>query len=129
MTWFLGRGQQALFELRVFNPNTSRYLNKSLQQGNVINENEKKSAYNEKVLQVDNGTFTPLFSSIHRNMGRECHKFYSQLSDLLSQKRNLPNFSSRKLGKIKSLFRVVEIKPSLFTWLTNSMSESIAARM
>ena len=23
-------------------------------------------------------------------MGRECHKFYSRLSDLLSEKRNLP---------------------------------------
>ena len=54
-------------------------------------------------------------------MGIECHKFYSRLSDLLSEKRNkvsskrITKVSSRKLGKIKSLFRVIEIKNSLFT--------------
>ena len=75
--------------------------------------------YNERVL--DHGTFTPLVFSIYGSMCRECHKFYSRLSDLLTEKRNLPKVNSRKLGKIKILFCVVEIKPSLFTWLTNSM--------
>ena len=37
--------------------------------------------------------------------------------------------SSRKLGKIKSLFRVVESKPSLFTSHTNRIYEKIRARM
>ena len=47
-------------------------------------------AYNERVLQVDRGTFTRLVFSFYGIMGRECHKFYSRLSDLLSEKRNLP---------------------------------------
>ena len=57
-----------------------------LQQCHVINENEKKRGYNERVLQVDHGTFTPLVFSIYGSMSREG----SQLSDLLSEKRNLP---------------------------------------
>ena len=47
-------------------------------------------SYNERVLQVDHDTFTPLVFSIYGSMGGECHKFYSRLSDLLSEKRNLP---------------------------------------
>ena len=87
---FWERGQQAFFDLRVFDLNTCRYLNKSLQHCHAINENEKKRAYNERTLQVDHGTFTPLVFPIYGSMGRECHKFYSRLSDLLSEKRNLP---------------------------------------
>ena len=87
---FWERGQQAFFDLRVFYPNACRSLNKSLQHCHTINENEKKRAYNERVLQVDHDTFTPLVFSIYGSMGRECHKFYSRLSDLLSEKRNLP---------------------------------------
>ena len=73
----------------MFDPNACRSLNKSLQHCHTINENEKKRAYNERVLQVDHDTFTPLVFSIYGSMGGEYHKFYCQLSDLLSEKRNL----------------------------------------
>ena len=76
------RGQQEFLDLRFFDPNTYRYLSKSLQQCHVMNEQEKKTAYNE-VLQNKDGTFTPLVFSIYESMGRECRTFYSRLSDLL----------------------------------------------
>ena len=100
---------KALFDLRVFNPNSYRYLNKSLQQCHVINDNEKKRAYNETVLQV--GTFTPLVFSIYKSMGRECHKFYSQLSDLLSEKRDLPELVVANW--VKSKVSIALLKSSL----------------
>ena len=87
---FWERGQQAFFDLRVFDPNTYRYLNKSLQHCHVINENEKKRAYNERVQQIDHGTSTALVFSIYGNVARECYKFYSRLSDLSSENCNLP---------------------------------------
>ena len=61
---FWERGQQAFFYLRLFDPNAYRYLNKSLQHCHVINENEKERAYNERVLQIDHGTLTPLVLSL-----------------------------------------------------------------
>ena len=88
---FWERGEEAFSDLRVFDPNACRYLNKLLQQCQVINENEKKRVYNEKVLQVDLGTLMPLVFSIYGSMSRECCKFYFRLSDLLSEKRNLSN--------------------------------------
>ena len=36
-----------------------------------MNEQEKKRAYNERILQIDHGTFTPLEFSISSSMGRE----------------------------------------------------------
>ena len=76
---FQNRGQQAFFDIRVFDPNACRYLNKSLQQGHAMNEHEKKRLCNERVLQVGHGTFTPLVFSIYGSMGRECNMFYSRL--------------------------------------------------
>ena len=86
---FWERGQQAFFDLRVFDPNACRYLNKSLQQCHVINENKEKMTYIERALPIDHGAFTVLVFSIYGKMGRECHKIYSRLLDLLSEKRYL----------------------------------------
>ena len=55
-----------------------------------MNEQEKKRAYNERFFQVENGTFTPLVFSIHGSMWREYRTLYPRLSDLMSEKRNLP---------------------------------------
>ena len=58
------RGQQAVLDVRVCDPNACRYLNKSLQQCHIMNEQLKRKAYNERVLQIKHGTFTPLVFSI-----------------------------------------------------------------
>ena len=41
-----------------------------------MNEQEKKRAYNERVLQIEHGTFAHLVFSIYGSMGRECRTFY-----------------------------------------------------
>ena len=61
--------QQALFDLRVFDPNACRYRNKSLQQCYIMNDKKMKRACNERILQIDLGTFTPLVFSINDSMG------------------------------------------------------------
>ena len=55
-----------------------------------MNEQEKKIAYNERILQIEHVTFTLLAFSFYGSIGRECRTFYSRLSDLLSEKRDLP---------------------------------------
>ena len=52
-----------------------------------INENEKKKAYNDRVMQVEHGSFTPLVMSAAGGMTRECSKFYSRLSEMIAEKR------------------------------------------
>ena len=53
-----------------------------------MNEQEKKRVYSEKIFQIKHGTSV---YSICGNMGRACQTFYLRLSDLLSEKRDLPS--------------------------------------
>ena len=82
------RNQRAFFDVRVFDPSARRFQSQSLSQAYVTNEKEKKRGYNERVLQVENGTFTPLVFSVHGGMGPECKVFYKRLSSLISEKRS-----------------------------------------
>ena len=42
---------------RAFAANACRYRNKSLLQCHAMNEQEKKRAYNERILQIEHDTF------------------------------------------------------------------------
>ena len=88
---FWERCQQAFFRLWVFDPNTCRYRNKSLQQCYVMNEHEKKRVCNEGILQIDHGKFTPLVFSINGGMGRECQKFYLRLAQMNLKRETFRN--------------------------------------
>ena len=72
-------GQWAFLDVTVFDPNTSRYANHAIAQCYVKNEDEKKRNYNERILTVDNGSFTSLVFSIYGGMGRECRTFYKTI--------------------------------------------------
>ena len=86
---FWVRGQQAFFDVRVFDPNAKRYLHKALPQCYTQNEKEKKRQYNERILEVEHGSFTPLVFSIYGGMGRECSMFYNKLSQKISEKKDI----------------------------------------
>ena len=53
-------------------------------------EQEKKRAYNQRVLEVENGMLTPLVFSTSSGIGREDSEFYKRLADRLSVKRDKP---------------------------------------
>ena len=82
------RNQRACFDIRVFYPNARRFQGQTLQQSYLSNEREKKRSYNERILQVENGTFTPLVFSVFGGMGEECKMFFKRLSSMISEKRN-----------------------------------------
>ena len=62
------KGQQAFFDVRIFDPNAKRYLNSALPQCYAQNEKDKKRHYNERVLQIEHGSFSPLLFSIYGGM-------------------------------------------------------------
>ena len=55
-----------------------------------VNNNEKKKQYNERVLQVEDGTFTSLAMSIKGGFCREYAGFYSKLAEEIAKKRQQP---------------------------------------
>ena len=78
----------AFFDVRVFDPNAKKYEGKGLQQCYRTNEMEKKRKYNEHILQVENGRFTPLVLSVNGGMGKEANKCYFQIAKKLAEKRD-----------------------------------------
>ena len=47
---------------------------------------KKKRQYNERVLEIEHGCFTPLVFSIYGGMARGGRTFYDRLADLLAEK-------------------------------------------
>ena len=81
--------QVVFFDVRVFYPN-ERYEDKTLPQCYKTNEMEKKRKYNERILQIEYGSFTPLVFSVNGGMGKEANKCYSQIDEKLAEKRDEP---------------------------------------
>ena len=105
---FWERGQQAFFDIRIFEPNACRYLSKSLQQCHEMSEHEKKRLYNERVLQINHGTFTPLVFSVYGTMGRECKTFSPRLSQLIFDKGNLSKSITMNWIRTKVCFALLK---------------------
>ena len=88
---FWERRQQAFYDLKVFDLNVCRYCNRPLQQCYVMNEQEKKRAYYERILQIDHGTFTPLVFPNKGSIKRECQKFYLLLAQINLKRESFDN--------------------------------------
>ena len=54
------KGLNALFEIRVFGHSALRYFNQSLPKSYSSNEKEEKGHYNDRVLEVENCSFSPI---------------------------------------------------------------------
>ena len=84
---FWQAGEMAFLDVRVFNPNTKQYANIELSKAYEIKEKEKKKTYNECILQVEHGSFTPLVMLATGGMSCEWKKFYSHLAEMICKKR------------------------------------------
>ena len=61
---FWGNKQQrAFFDVRVFNPLAPSYCKSSMTAVYRRNENEKRRAYEQRIIDVEHGSFTPLVLS------------------------------------------------------------------
>ena len=88
------KAQRAYLDVSVFNPFAQRYLSRTLRSAYETNEKEKKRDYNERVLQIQDGSFTPLVFSCFGGMGRECKSFYDRIAELMAIKRDVSKSES-----------------------------------
>ena len=84
------RHQCAYFDVRVFNPNAPTYRNLSLDLCFRRHEGEKRRAYEQRVREVEKGSFTPLVFTTSGGMGKAAKVTYKRLASLLSVKREQP---------------------------------------
>ena len=78
---------KALFDIRITHPNAPSNRPKNLQTLYQEQENEKKRCYNQRVIDVEHATFTPLIFSTYGGYGKECTAFHKRLATLMSNKR------------------------------------------
>ena len=76
--------QDAFFDVWVFYPNASN------SHSTVTSSAYRQAKKREHVMDVEHRVFTPLVLSSTGGMGREATTFYKRLTDMTSQKRQLP---------------------------------------
>ena len=83
----LAAALRAFFDVRVFNPHALSNR-QPLPTCYRKHENAKKRAYEQRVREVEHGSFTPLFFSLTGGMGKTASACYKRLASLISAKRD-----------------------------------------
>ena len=79
----------AFFDIRVFNPFAKSHLKNNLESVFRSNEASKKRQYNNRVIQIEHGTFTPVVMSSFGGFGKETNIFVSKLVEKVAEKKGL----------------------------------------
>ena len=83
-----GPQEKTFLDIRVMHPNSESYMNKDIRQVYEQHEKEKKRTYNERIIQIEKASFTPIVMSTFGGMGIEAEKFHNRLAQLIAVKRN-----------------------------------------
>ena len=84
------RFERAFFDVKVFNPYARSNQRSTLAATYRSHENSKKRAYDQRIREVEHGTFAPLVFSCTGGMGRAATATYRRLAALISTKRDEP---------------------------------------
>ena len=87
---FWTNSSRAFFDVRVFNPHAQSNASLSPTAAYRRHEREKSRAYEQRICEVEHGSFTPLIFSASGGMGPLASTFYKRLADLLSEKWDIP---------------------------------------
>ena len=80
--------QKMFLVVRFTHPNAPTNRNRKLQPLLMTNENRKKVEYNDRVLQVEHASFTPLIFATNGAMGEEAERYHAILAEKMSEKLN-----------------------------------------
>lgn len=106
-----GVQEKTFFDIRVTHPNAESNLSKSLEAIYESNENQKKRHYNDRVLNVEKASFTPLVFSTTGGMGKECKALNKRLAEKISEKTK-ENYS-QVMTYIRTRLRYALLKATL----------------
>ena len=111
---FWNTGQQEFYDTIVFYSNTRLYYNVDIQKYYGLNERERKKAYNERMLNMEQRTLVSIVLNSNQEMGRDSQIFYrtisSKTSKILVQLHKMP----KKLKKLPQAMNVEQLIRKLF---------------
>ena len=120
---FWRHAQNAFFDVRITNPDSASQASTSIDQTLKRHESQKKNAYNERIMNVEHGTFTPLVFAVNGCAGPETSIFMRQLADKIAIKTNVQY--SRVVSWIRCKLRFLILRGA-FTCLLGSRSLRVA---
>ena len=83
---FYRDGQNAFFDIKVMNPNAASYRDTPTKKVYERAEQAKRACYNERILNVELGTFCPLIFSVTGGSGLETKTFMKILCNRIASK-------------------------------------------
>ena len=83
---FWNHRQKPYFDVKVFNPLAPTYSSSSLPQCYRRAELEKRRMYEERIREIEHGSFTPLVFSCSGGMGPLATIVYKRLASMISEK-------------------------------------------
>ena len=91
--------ERTFFDVRVTHPTAISHMKKSLSYLYKENENQKKNMYNDRIINVEKATFTPLVFTTTGGMGPECSRMNKRIAELISEKKG------EKYGQVMQYIR------------------------
>ena len=88
-----GRFERTLTDVRIFNPHAPSNSG-SISNSYRNHEKEKEGAYEQRLLDVELSSFTPLMFSATGGMARQATTFYKRLASMLLDKWDNPYSST-----------------------------------
>ena len=80
--------ERTFFDVRVTHPNCDSNIHKPISQVYKEHENEKKRMYEERILESEKGSFTPLIFSTSGGNGPMCRILIKKLADRIAEAKN-----------------------------------------
>ena len=75
-------------DVRISNFNSPSFKDKTPEKLYELHEKEKMRHYNQRVIQVERGTFTPLVFNTNGGMGPQATRFHKKVAEKISEKKN-----------------------------------------
>ena len=91
---FWSRQGSTFFDVRVCHPNAESYKDLTPQQIYRQHENEKKSIYASRVMEVEQATFTPLVFTTTGGMAPECQVYHKRLGNSCQPRKAIEDYST-----------------------------------
>ena len=100
-------GQNAFFDIRTTNADSASQRSKTIKSILKSHEQEKKRQYNARVMEVEQGTFTPIVVTVKGVVGQEGNRFHKALADKISEKTGEKYEDVTRLIRTKVSFLVL----------------------
>ena len=80
--------ERSFFDIRVTHPNCLSNIGKPVSDIYIEHQKSKKADYEERILDSEKGSFTPLIFTTSGGMGPECTIFNKRIAELIAEKKN-----------------------------------------